>query len=110
MPHATPRTRVALPRARRRIPVAFEAGRLRGAGRIAKLGKHGFFVCTEALPKPGHPVRVVIHDPQRRRNIEISGSVRWNTEQIDPTRSGFGVEIDAQSHDYCEFYERVLLS
>ena len=102
-------TRISIPRSRRRIPVAFEvADGPRGAGRIARISQQGFFVCTEALPKPGKLVRVIIHDSEARTNIEVTGSVRWNTEQLDSTRSGFGVQVVTMPRGFAELFERIM--
>ncbi len=99
--------RVQLRRLLKRIPAAFEAGDLRARGEIAKLSRKGLFFCTETLPAPGSPVRVIFED-RHGSKIELQGSVRWNTAQLDPARSGFGMHIDRPSGEYQEFYEQLL--
>ena len=48
-----------LRRVMKRIPAAFEAGRLRGKGHIKNISKEGLFLRTNALPEAGASVRVV---------------------------------------------------
>jgi hypothetical protein len=104
---AQPNRRIQMRRAVKRIPASFQAGELRGSGRIAKLSQEGLFFCTTRLPSPGMQVRVTFEDAHGGK-IEIDGTVRWNTAQLDASRSGFGMHIEGRTDSYLEFYERLL--
>jgi DNA-directed RNA polymerase specialized sigma24 family protein len=66
----------------KRIPAAFEAGQLRGKGHIKNVSKEGLFVRTTVLPPTGTDVRVIFHD-RTGSKIEVHGTVRWTTAQLD---------------------------
>jgi hypothetical protein len=94
----------------KRIPAAFEAGKLRGKGHIKNVSKEGLFVRTNALPVTGAPVRVVFHD-RHGSKIEVRGTVRWTTAQLPPeekAKPGFGVYIPRGNEAFDEFFEQIL--
>jgi hypothetical protein len=99
-------SRLKMRRALKRIPAVYEAGKLRGRGQVGGLSREGLFFCTDRLPDPGSPVRVVFSDHLGRK-IEVSGDVRWN---VNPPTPGFGMHIDRASERYPEFYENLLTS
>ena len=94
----------------KRIPAAFEAGKLRGKGHIKNVSKEGLFVRTSALPNTGASVRVVFHD-RHGSKIEVRGTVRWTTAQLPPdekAKPGFGVYIPRGNDAFDEFFEQIL--
>ena len=94
----------------KRIPAAFEAGKLRGKGHIKNVSKEGLFVRTTALPNPGAQVRVVFHD-RHGSKIEVRGTVRWTTAQLpaaEKAKPGFGVYIPRGNDAFDEFFEQIL--
>jgi hypothetical protein len=100
-----------LRRVLKRIPAAFEAGRLRGKGHIKNVSKEGLFVRTEVLPTPGDDVRVIFHD-RNGSKIEVRGTVRWTTAQLARTQKakpGFGVHIPRGNEEFDEFFGQILL-
>ena len=96
-------------RGRARIAGAFKAGALKGKGYVSKLSRRGLFFVTDNLPKPGDAARIVFNDPEGNK-ITIEGFVRWNTAQLPPKESGFGLQIQGPCEEYLEFYEGMLLS
>lgn len=99
-----------LRRVMKRIPAAFEAGKLRGKGHIKNVSKEGLFVRTNVLPPAGSPVRVVFHD-RHGSKIEVRGTVRWTTDQLPPeeqAKPGFGVHFQNASDEFSEFFEQIL--
>jgi hypothetical protein len=96
-------------RGRGRIAAAFKAGDLQGTGHVAKLSRGGLFFVTDVLPKPGEAARIVFNDREGSK-VTIEGIVRWNTAQLPPKESGFGLQIQGPREDYLEFYENMLLS
>jgi len=92
----------------KRIAAAFSTHELQGKGQISKLSRKGLFFATERLPLPGHPVCVVFRDRSGNK-ISVEGTVRWNTAQMRPYASGFGMQIEEASSEYLEFYENILV-
>ena len=100
-----------LKRYAKRIQAAFVSGPLNGEGHIKNLCKEGLFLRSERLPSPGAEVRVLIK-PEDGRKIEVTGVVRWTTEQI-PGREpqpGFGVLIESPTDEFLELFEELLLN
>ena len=89
------------------IPAAFAAGSIKAKGHVSKLSRKGLFFATGRLPNPGATARVVFNDADGNK-ISVSGSVRWNTAQLPPKISGFGMQIDGATDEYLEFYEDLL--
>jgi Tfp pilus assembly protein PilZ len=99
-----------LRRVMKRIPAAFEAGKLRGKGYIKNISKEGLFVRTNILPPAGTQVRIVFHD-RHGSKIEVRGTVRWTTDQLPPEEKatpGFGVYIPRGNDEFQEFFEQIL--
>jgi PilZ domain-containing protein len=95
----------------KRIPAAFEAGKLRGKGHIKNVSKEGLFVRTSVLPPVGDDVRVLFHD-RNGSKIEVRGLVRWTTDQLpagEKAKPGFGVFIARGNAVFDEFFEQILL-
>ncbi len=95
-----------------RILATFETDAGIGTGYIKNVTKDGVFLRskTGTLPVSGEPVNVIFQDLTGRK-IEVSGTVRWTTAQLDPAEQaipGFGVQIDSPSEEYFEFYEQLL--
>ncbi|MCP4007455.1 MAG: hypothetical protein GY725_25020 [bacterium] len=99
-----------LKRAVERIPAAFETASFRGTGYIKNVTKEGLFVRADQLPPPMEPVRVIFHNRDGNK-IEVIGSVRWTTDQLqrEDTKPGFGMRIETQSPDFLEFFEQILV-
>lgn len=91
----------------KRIPAAFSTHDLKGKGQISKLSRRGLFFTTDRLPTPGQPVCVVFRDAAGNE-ISIEGTVRWNTAQMRPNASGFGMQIEKCTQEYLDFYETIL--
>jgi len=99
-----------LRRVMKRIPAAFEAGKLRGKGHIKNISKEGLFVRTDVLPVAGAAVRVVFHD-RHGSKVEVRGTVRWTTAQLGPEEKaipGFGVYVEPGNEEFHEFFEGIL--
>ena len=99
-----------LRRVMKRIPAAFEAGKLRGKGYIKNVSKEGLFVRTSILPATGSPVRIVFHD-RNGSKVEVRGTVRWTTQQLPPdekAKPGFGIYIEPGNDEFKEFFETIL--
>jgi len=110
MPTPTGIDRRRLKRVMKRIPAAFEAGKLRGRGYIKNISKAGLFVRTSILPPMGAPVRVLFHD-RKGSKLEVHGTVRWTTQLLPPeenAKPGFGVLIEPVSEEFSEFFENIL--
>ena len=93
------------------IPALYKSGSLNGKGHIKNLSKEGLFMRTDRLPPPSAPVRILIQPPDGRR-IEVSGTVRWTTDQypIPSGKSGFGMYIDVRSDAFMELFRELLLN
>ncbi len=99
-----------LRRVMKRIPAAFESGKLRGKGYIKNISKEGLFVRTSVLPNAGSAVRIVFHD-RNGSKVEVRGTVRWTTLQLPPeetAKPGFGVFIEPGNDEFSEFFENIL--
>jgi hypothetical protein len=99
-----------LRRVMKRIPAAFESGKLRGTGHIKNVSKEGLFVRANVLPSVGAPVRIVFHD-RHGSKIEVRGTVRWNTTQLpseEKAKPGFGIFIERGNEEFDEFFEHIL--
>ena len=95
----------------KRIPAAFEAGKLRGKGHIKNVSKEGLFLRTSVLPALGDDVRVIFHD-RTGSKIEVRGTVRWTTKQLpreEQAKPGFGLHIPRGNEDFDEFFGQILL-
>ena len=81
-----------------------------GKGYIRNVSRDGMFLRTDVLPAPGEPVSVTFVD-LRGHKVEVDGTVRWNTGQLDPAehaKPGFGMRIEHARSDYLAFYEQLL--
>ncbi|MEX2205636.1 MAG: PilZ domain-containing protein [Myxococcota bacterium] len=110
MPTPTGIERRRLRRVMKRIPCAFEAGKLRGKGHIKNISKEGLFVRTSVLPTAGTSVRVVFHDRQGSK-VEVRGTTRWTTAQLPPeekAKPGFGLYVEPGNAEFNEFFEGIL--
>ena len=81
-----------------------------GTGRIRNLSREGLFVCTQFLPEPDEPVRVVLETPNHRK-VEVHGRVRWTTSGLpeDEYPRGFGLRIEDPGPHYADFFEDLAL-
>lgn len=110
MPAPTGVERRRLRRVMKRIPAAFEAGKLRGKGHIKNISKEGLFVRTDVLPIAGASVRIVFHD-RHGSKVEVRGTIRWTTAQLPPeekAKPGFGVYIEPGNDEFHDFFEGIL--
>ena len=90
-----------------RIAAVFESAGSSGKGYVCNVSREGMFLRTDVLPAPGELVRVIFVDSQGR-TVEASGSVSWNTGQLDPAKDakpGFGMRIEHISREYLAFYQ-----
>ena len=97
---------------RRAIPsirAAFEAGELRGVGHLKNISKEGLFLRSEILPQPGSEIRILFHDRSGNK-IELHGTVRWTTAQLQEAdaRPGFGIQFSNVDSAFRDFYEELL--
>ncbi len=93
-----------------RIAATFESPASSGKGYVRNVSRDGMFLRTDVLPAPGEPVSVTFVD-LRGHKVEVDGTVRWNTEQLDPAKHakpGFGMRIEHARSDYLAFYEQLL--
>jgi hypothetical protein len=94
------------------IPALLYAEGMTLQGEILSISKKGLFVHSMNIPSKGTVVRVVLKVPGVEK-IEVSGHVRWTTDQLPPGTyryPGFGMLIDEWSEDFHEFFERMLFS
>jgi uncharacterized protein (TIGR02266 family) len=87
-------------RVRTRIPTEFEAGRLKGRGKVRNLSAGGLFVGTAAIPQQGETVRLSLSVPGESP-VEVTGMVWWTTKEHRSHRTpGFGVQLLESNDDY----------
>ena len=94
------------------IPALLYVEGMTSQGEILSISKKGLFVHSMNIPSPGAVVRVVLKTPTAEK-IEVSGHVRWTTDQLAPGTyryPGFGMLINEWSDDFQEFFERMLFS
>ena len=100
-----------LKRAVKRIPARYQSEGLIGKGHIKNVTQEGLFLRTDRLPSPGAQVRVIF-EPKNGPKVEVSGTVRWTTGQLQPTADsapGFGMQIENVTEEFLEFFENILL-
>ena len=92
---------MAARRVRTSIGVEFDAGEVKGSGKIRNVGLGGFFVSTKAIPEPGEPVCLMFQPPGAEA-ISVMGLVWWTTrDEIGPHRTpGFGLCLIERNEDY----------
>jgi hypothetical protein len=99
----------------RRIPARFSTATAQGTGHVKNLCKHGLFLRADTLPEPGEQVQVLILTRERVK-IEVIGTVRWTTAQlpdsarVEEGHEGFGVDVEAPSEEFREFFADLLLN
>ncbi len=92
------------PRPGRRVEVSFAApGAEPQRAYTRNIGVGGAFVVTEAPPRPGTALTLMIHVPTATDPIEVAGEVRW--AGADPPGmgvkfGGLGVEEVLQLNEY----------
>jgi hypothetical protein len=94
-----------------RIPAVFAGGATHGNGHIKNVSLEGLFLRTDTLPVTGDVVNVAFFIPDGN-TVEVSGTVRWTTAELDPAQGakpGFGMHIDKHSLAYIGFYEELLM-
>ncbi len=94
------------------MPVRFQTSSANGRGRISNISRLGLFVLADDLPQPREPIQVWL-ELAEDRCIEVSGSVRWTTDQLPPkqqTVRGFGVELVEPSPEFLAAFEELMLS
>jgi Tfp pilus assembly protein PilZ len=88
----------------------FEAGRVRGRGKVRNVSEGGLFVGTSSIPEEGELVRLHIKMPTGNR-LAISGLVWWTTaaQQANGHRTpGFGLRVLDDSQAYRNLIETLL--
>lgn len=93
-------------RIRTAIQTEFEAGRLKGRGKIRNVAEGGVFVGTDQVPDQGEMVVLSFRDHQGRA-LDVSGLVWWTTTENGGQHRapGFGMRFLEDSEDYLRFYE-----
>ena len=74
------------------IETEFEAGGLRGKGKIRNMSEGGLFVDTACVPEEGESVDLSFTAPGGQE-VNLSGFVWWTTNDVDGRRHrapGFG--------------------
>ena len=96
-------------RYRTAIDTEFEAGSLRGRGRITNVGEGGLFVGTRAIPEQGDTVQLSFRGPAGQV-VDLSGLVWWTTQEPGNTHKvpGFGLRILDENQDYESFLRRFM--
>ena len=92
--------------------MTFESGSIRGEGYVKNVSKTGLFLRASPLPSVGTQVRVFFTDRKGAR-VELSGTVRWTTEQLPPSERaepGFGIHVALGNEAFTEFFEQILFS
>ena len=104
------RERRTLKRYRAHVPAEFRSAALRGAGEITNVSKAGVFIRARLLPMPGDRLSITIR-PGSPGSFVVSGTVRWNTDQLpqsDRGTPGFGVQISEPDPNFLAFFEEML--
>lgn len=93
-------------RIRTAIQTEFEAGPIRGRGKIRNVAEGGMFVGTAQLPDQGETVLISFRDPQGV-SLDVEGLVWWTTRDAPgPHRTpGFGLRLLEESPDYIRFFD-----
>ncbi|HKA14930.1 MAG TPA: PilZ domain-containing protein [Myxococcota bacterium] len=91
-------------RIRTAIQAEFEAGALRGRGKIHNMAEGGLFVGTAEVPHQGEPVSLSFRD-QRGRPVGVHGLVWWTTSDEPGAHRtpGFGMRLLEDSEEYSHF-------
>jgi hypothetical protein len=111
MGYPSSKERRRLRRIIKRIPASFWSEDAEGQGYIKNISKEGLFLRVEALPLPGTLVKVLI-EPENGPKIEVSGTVRWTTDQLPSSAEaspGFGVKLETISEDFKDLFADVIL-
>ncbi len=76
-----------------------------GVGVLSSVSRAGFFVLSDAPPRPGGPVVLQFESPTGRL-VNLRGEVRWNTQGqvVAGERHGFGVVLSEPPPEYREFF------
>ena len=93
-------------RIRTAIQAEFEAGALRGRGRIHNVTEGGLFLGTAQIPHEGELVSLSFRD-QRGKPLGVNGLVWWTTNDAPGNHRapGFGIRLIEDSDDYSRFLE-----
>jgi PilZ domain len=96
-------------RIRTSILAEFEAGELRGRGKIRNVAEGGLFVGTALVPDQGELVSLSFRD-HRGRALDVHGLVWWTTaEEPGAHRTpGFGMRLLEESEQYNHFIESLV--
>ena len=100
------RDRIKFRRTTTPLEAEFEVGKVRGTGRVSKMSRAGCFVGTDQVPEALETGRLVLYDESGNK-VEVFGTVR-RSSQADRGR-GFFLQIDDDSPEYADLYERMLV-
>ncbi len=92
------------------IPARYVVGDAEGEGRIMDLSRSGLFLQSPMLPKEGEQI-VISFRMSEGREIEVRGTVQWNTVPLAPGQSapsGFGVRLSRWGIDYSLFLWKLM--
>jgi hypothetical protein len=86
----------------------FEAGRVRGQGRVRNVSEHGLFVRTRSVPEQGQSVRLCLTLPGGE-SIEVNGMVWWTTRESGrrDAAPGFGMRIFEENQRFRRLVARL---
>ena len=110
MPTATGIERRRLRRVMKRIPAAFEAGKLRGKGHIKNISKEGLFVRATVLPhgRGRGADRLPRSAGQQDRGTRHRALDDPTAPPEEKAKPGFGVYIERGNEEFNDFFEGIL--
>jgi Tfp pilus assembly protein PilZ len=97
-------------RVRTAMQANFQAGRVKGRGKVRNVSEGGLFVGTSAIPEEGEMALVSIQTPTGNR-LAISGLVWWTTSRPGGSANrapGFGLRVLDDSQAYRNLVETLL--
>jgi Tfp pilus assembly protein PilZ len=89
-------------RIRTALSAEFEAGALRGRGKICNVAEGGLFVGTAQVPDQGEMVSLSFRD-YRGKTLDVHGLVWWTTSNTPGRAPGFGIRLLEDSEEYSHF-------
>lgn len=100
------RDRIKLRRTVTPLEAEFDVGHVKGKGRVAKMARNGCFVTTDQVPDASETGRILLFDEDGNK-VELRGTVRRANK--GERGRGFFLEIDSDSAEYADLYERMLV-
>ena len=100
------RDRIKLRRTLTPLEAEFDVGHVKGSGRVAKMSRAGCFVSTDQVPNALDSGSLVLFD-ETGSKVEVYGTVRRSSQ--GQRGRGFFLEIEGDSPEYADLYERMLV-